>query len=105
MPEPVIEKFRKQLNVFSAKLELFDGTSDYNIIDFISDLNSYCEYLGKDQDSEKLSVLKSHLTGEAKIVFRLVKDPNFENVISALKLRFAPTEQALHRVNRSIAWH
>ena len=68
MPEPVIEKFRKQLNVFSAKLELFDGTSDFNIIDFISDLNSYCEYLGKDQDSEKLSVLISHLTGEAKIV-------------------------------------
>ena len=102
MPEPVIEKFRKQLNVFSAKLELFDGTSDYNIIDFVSDLNSYCEYLGKDQDSEKLSVLKSHLTGEAKIVFRLVKDPNFENVISALKLRFAPTEQALHRVKAEL---
>ena len=102
MLEPLIEKFCKQLNVFSANPELFNGTSNYNAIDFISDLNSNCEYLGKDEDSEKLSVLTSHLTGEAKIVFRLVKNPNYESVISALKLHFTPKEQALHRIKTAL---
>ena len=102
MLEPLIEPFCKQLNVFSANLELFNGTSNYNAIDFISDLNSYCEYLGKDEDSEKLSVLTSHLIGEGKIVFRLVKNPNYESVISALKLHITPKEQALHRIKAEL---
>ena len=99
MPEEAIEKFRKQLNVFSAKLELFDGTSNLN--DFISDFNSYCEYLGKD-DSERLGLLRTHLTGEAKDVFRLVETPTFDSVVSALEIRFAPTEHALHRVKTEL---
>ena len=99
MPEQAIEKFRKQLNVFSAKLELFDGTSNLN--DFISDLNSYCEYLGKD-DSERLGLLRTLLTGEAKDVFRLVENPTFDSVVSALEIRFAPTEHALHRVKAEL---
>ena len=99
MPEQAIEKFRKQLNVFSAKLELFDGTSNLN--DFISDYSSYREYLGKD-DSERLGLLRTHLTGEAKDVFRLVENPTFDSVVSALEIRFAPTEHALHRVKAEL---
>ena len=99
MPEQAIEKFRKQLNVFSAKLELFDGTSNLN--DFISDFNSYCEYLGKD-DSERLCLLRTHLTGEAKDVFRLVENPTFDSVVSALEICFAPTEHALRRVKAEL---
>ena len=46
----------------------------------------YCEYIGKTDDCEKLNVLISHLTGEAKDTFRIlhVKDPEFDSVISAL---------------------
>ena len=100
MTAKVIEKFGKQLNVFTAKLDLFAGTSDLH--DFISDFESYCEYLGKDTDSEKLGLLRTHLTGEAKDVFRLVENPTVDSVISALKIRFAPTEHALHRVKAEL---
>ena len=100
MTAKAIEKFGKQLNVFTAKLDLFAGTSDLH--DFISDFESYCEYLGKDTDSEKLGLLRTHLTGEAKDVFRLVENPTVDSVISALKIRFAPTEHALHRVKAEL---
>ena len=62
----------------------------------------YCEYIGQTDDCEKLNVLISHLTGEAKDTFRNVKDPEFDSVISALKIRFAPTELALHRVKAEL---
>ena len=51
---------------------------------------------------KNLNVLISHLTGEAKDTFRNVKDPEFDSVISALKIRFAPTELALHGVKAEL---
>ena len=82
MTAKAIEKFGKQFNVFTAKLDLFARTSDLN--DFISDCESYCEYLWKDTDSEKLGLSRTHLTGEAKDVFRLVENPTVDSAISAL---------------------
>ena len=79
---------------------MFAGTSDLN--DFISDFESYCEYLGKDTDSEKLGLLRTHLTGEAKDVFQLVENPTVDSVISALKIHFAPSEHALHQVKTEL---
>ena len=100
MATQAFEKVGKQLNVFQSKLELFDGTTNVN--DFVSDIQRYCEYIGQTDDCEKLNVLISHLTGEAKDTFRNVKDPEFDSVISALKIRFAPTELALHRVKAEL---
>ena len=100
MATQAFEKLGKQLNVFQSKLELFDGST--NVIDFVSDIQRYCEYIGQTDDCEKLNVLISHLTGEAKDTFRNVKDPEFDSVISALQIRFAPTELALHRVKAEL---
>ena len=100
MATQAFEKLGKQLNVFQSKLELFDGTTNVN--DFVSDIQRYCEYVGQTDDCEKLNVLISHLTGEAKDTFRNVKDPEFDSVISALQIRFAPTELALHRVKAEL---
>ena len=100
MATQAFEKLGKQLNVFQSKLELFDGTTNVN--DFVSDIQRYCEYIGQTDDCEKLNVLISHLTGEAKDTFRNVKDPEFDSVISALQIRFAPTELALHRVKAEL---
>ena len=100
MATQAFEKLGKQLNVFQSKLESFDGTTNVN--DFVSDIQRYCEYVGQTDDCEKLNLLISHLTGEAKDTFRNVKDPEFDSVISALQIRFAPTELALHRVKAEL---
>ena len=95
-----MEKICKHLNVFTLKIDTFDGSS--YLSDFISDVKRYCDGLGKTDDDEKLSVLFSQLTGEAREVFRSVTNPTFDSVISALKLRFAPTEQQKHMLKAEL---
>ena len=95
-----MEKICKQLNVFTLKIDTFDGSS--YLSDFISDVKRYCDGIGKTHDDEKLSVLFSQLTGEAREVFRSVTNPTFDSVISALKLRFAPTEQQKHMLKAEL---
>ena len=96
----VVEMLRKQFNAFTAKIDMFDGTSC--VIDFISDVKMYCHWLDKVDNDDKLSVLFSHLTGEAKDVFRLIKEPTFDSVIEALKIRFEPTEQMRHQIKADL---
>ena len=95
-----MEKICKQLNVFTMKIDTFDGSS--YLSDFISDVKRYCDGIGKTHDDEKLSVLFSQLTGKAREVFRSVTNPTFDSVISALKLRFAPTEQQKHMLKAEL---
>ena len=73
------ESLKKQFNVFTSKIDQFDGST--SVIDFIFDVNTYCRWLGKSDDDDKLCVLVSNLTGEAKDVYRLVKDQTFDNVV------------------------
>ena len=90
----IMEKICKQLNVFTLKIDTFDDS--LYLSDFISDVKRYCDGIGKTDDDEKLSALFSQLIGEAREVFRSVTNPTFDSLISALKLRFAPTEQQKH---------
>ena len=50
-----MEKLLRQLNVFTAKIKAFDGSS--HLSDFISNVKQYCEFLGNTDDDEKLAVL------------------------------------------------
>ena len=95
-----MEKICKQLNVFKLKIHTFDGS--LYLSDFISHVKRYCDGIGKTHNDEKLSALFSQLTGEAREVFRSVTNPTFNSVISALKLRFAPTEQQKHMLKAEL---
>ena len=100
MTEAILEGLAKQFNALTIKLDIFDGSTCVH--DFEKDLIRYCELLGKTKEEEKLSVLISHLTGEAKDVFRLINTPTFDSVIKALKDRFEPTSQQKHALKAAM---
>ena len=76
MEAQLLQSLCKQFNALTSKLDVYDGSAC--VKDFVSDLERYCEHLGKEEDADKLNVLVSHITGEAKDVFRLVKSQTFD---------------------------
>ena len=74
-----------------VRLEPFDGSQ--NVSDFFKDLQRYLSQTGNTTDQEKLDTLISHISGEAKALYRTLETPTFDTLKSALEERFGLTDQ------------
>ena len=86
-----IAKLGKRLGAMWVRLEPFDGSQ--NVSDFFKDLQRYLSQTGNTTDQEKLDTLISHITGEAKALYRTLETPTFDSLKSALEERFGLTDQ------------
>ena len=86
-----IPKLGKRLGAIWVRLEPFDGSQ--NVSDFFKDLQRYLSQTGNATDQEKLDTLISHISGEAKALYRTLETPTFDTLKSALEERFGLTDQ------------
>ena len=86
-----IAKLGKRLGAMWVRLEPFDGSQ--NVSDFFKDLQRYLSQTGNTTDQEKLYTLISHISGEAKALYRTLETPTFDTLKSALEERFGLTDQ------------
>ena len=86
-----IAKLGKRLGAMWVRLEPFDGSQ--NVSDFFKDLQRYLSQTGNTTDQEKLDTLISHISGEAKALYRTLETPTFDTLKSALEERFGLTDQ------------